>query len=490
MAKARNNNFPQHDMDQGHYGELLLNMLPSATGLPSGTIFVWDGDSFQYGVQTGSGGGDTVKVSSNDTTSGYLNGKLVAGAGVSLTENNDGGNETLTIANLGGGGFSAEFIGCKIYNSGTQSINNTTTTPITFNLEEFDSSGFHSTSSDTSRITIPTGYDGKYLIGGMTSWDTNATGERYMRFKKNGSLDIRGSHVHASADAGGPKQETAALVDLVAGDYVELNVFQDSGGSRTVGAGAGSDLHMSTAWAYRVSANSANVTATALSGSSLVEIPGLALGDRKPSSAGTYDEEFDGTRNTLPSDWAWASAPTGSDTWTLNSRWPSMLTVEGTGNTDYTLSRTSFTAASTFGIWIKVHVGPFIAADACGIRMYVSNSAVNELRGVNYRATGNRTGGIRALKIVGGAESVWGTEVTSGINGQEGPIYLGITRDGSNNFTSWFSGDGVAWHRLATAESHTITIDRIRFTLRTTTIIGLVGLDWVRYRTDNAFPRP
>lgn len=38
-----------------------------------------------------------VKVSSNDTTAGFLNGKLVAGTGVTLTENNDGGNETLTI---------------------------------------------------------------------------------------------------------------------------------------------------------------------------------------------------------------------------------------------------------------------------------------------------------------------------------------------------------------------------------------------------------
>jgi len=47
------------------------------------------------------GGGGTdekAAVSSNDTTPGYLNGKLVAGAGVSLTENNNGGNETLTIA--------------------------------------------------------------------------------------------------------------------------------------------------------------------------------------------------------------------------------------------------------------------------------------------------------------------------------------------------------------------------------------------------------
>lgn len=38
------------------------------------------------------------KVSSNDTTAGYLNGKLVAGTGITFTENNNGANETLSIA--------------------------------------------------------------------------------------------------------------------------------------------------------------------------------------------------------------------------------------------------------------------------------------------------------------------------------------------------------------------------------------------------------
>ena len=47
------------------------------------------------------GGVDTdekSKVSANDTTAGYLNGKLVAGSGISFTENNNGGDESLTIA--------------------------------------------------------------------------------------------------------------------------------------------------------------------------------------------------------------------------------------------------------------------------------------------------------------------------------------------------------------------------------------------------------
>lgn len=56
------------------------------------------------GVPAGSNTDETSKVSSNDTAAGYLNGKLVAGTNVTLVENNDGGNETLTInASVAGG---------------------------------------------------------------------------------------------------------------------------------------------------------------------------------------------------------------------------------------------------------------------------------------------------------------------------------------------------------------------------------------------------
>jgi hypothetical protein len=57
------------------------------------------------GTATGFGSTDTdkVKVSSNDTTAGFLNGKLVAGTNISLTEGSDGGNETLTVASTAAG---------------------------------------------------------------------------------------------------------------------------------------------------------------------------------------------------------------------------------------------------------------------------------------------------------------------------------------------------------------------------------------------------
>lgn len=68
----------------------------------------------------GTGGSDgTVKVSSNDSTGGYLNGKLVAGANVSLTEGSDGGNETLTIAAGAGASIAVENDGSAVVTAST-----------------------------------------------------------------------------------------------------------------------------------------------------------------------------------------------------------------------------------------------------------------------------------------------------------------------------------------------------------------------------------
>ena len=61
----------------------------------SNTLKYYDGSAWQNITA------DTdvkTKVSSNDTTAGFLNGKLVAGDNVTFTENNNGSNETLTIA--------------------------------------------------------------------------------------------------------------------------------------------------------------------------------------------------------------------------------------------------------------------------------------------------------------------------------------------------------------------------------------------------------
>jgi len=65
--------------------------------IPAGATITNNGTATGFDTDTN----DKVKVSSNDTTPGFLNGKLVAGTNISLTEGSDGGNETLTAALTG-----------------------------------------------------------------------------------------------------------------------------------------------------------------------------------------------------------------------------------------------------------------------------------------------------------------------------------------------------------------------------------------------------
>ena len=65
--------------------------------IPAGATITNNGTATGFDTDTN----DKVKVSSNDTTAGFLNGKLVAGTNISLTEGSDGGNETLTAALTG-----------------------------------------------------------------------------------------------------------------------------------------------------------------------------------------------------------------------------------------------------------------------------------------------------------------------------------------------------------------------------------------------------
>lgn len=67
----------------------------------------YQGSAVVPGGGGGGGADEKAKVSATDTTAGYLEGKLVAGTNVTLTKNNAGGNETLTISSTDTGITSA-----------------------------------------------------------------------------------------------------------------------------------------------------------------------------------------------------------------------------------------------------------------------------------------------------------------------------------------------------------------------------------------------
>jgi hypothetical protein len=131
------------------------------------------------------------------------------------------------------------FAGCVVYNTSAFSVPNGTETAITWNAETFDTNAFHSTSTNTSRITIPAGKAGKYLFTTAlyyTKSDT-ANSPRY-RFKKNGTVMI-------SVQESGQFQMAltlSSIIDCAEGDYVETFIFHNSSGSGTIEADENSNF--------------------------------------------------------------------------------------------------------------------------------------------------------------------------------------------------------------------------------------------------------
>ena len=124
-------------------------------------------------------------------------------------------------------------VGCSLYKSANQSINNNTFTAITFNSEDYDTDSFHDTSTNTSRITIPSGKGGKYLITGVIIFQDNATNDRTVYLYKNGTSD---QELFAQKNAGGYNTSNGLsfVKVLNAADYIEVFALQNSGGALNI----------------------------------------------------------------------------------------------------------------------------------------------------------------------------------------------------------------------------------------------------------------
>jgi hypothetical protein len=61
------------------------------------------------------------------------------------------------------------FSGVLLDNTGSYSISNNTATALTFDTETYDTDAYHSTSSNTSRITIPAGKAGYFQVGALSA---------------------------------------------------------------------------------------------------------------------------------------------------------------------------------------------------------------------------------------------------------------------------------------------------------------------------------
>jgi hypothetical protein len=180
--------------------------------------FVWvtsdDANAIQNSIVNAKG--DIIGASANDTPA-------ITSVGAN--------NTTLVADSTASTGLKwVGFRGCSVHNSTAQVTANNTNTTLTFDTESFDTDGFHSTSTNTGRITIPTGLGGKYLVNATARFGLSGVGLKNLKLYVNGSASV-----DLCEEVNNAFQyqliSKSVILNLSAGDYLELVAFQTSGGN-------------------------------------------------------------------------------------------------------------------------------------------------------------------------------------------------------------------------------------------------------------------
>jgi hypothetical protein len=235
------------DLLGGTTGQVLSKT--SATDLAFTWVDANPGDITGVTAGTGiSGGGTsgTVTVTNSMATAITTAGDLIKGTGSGTFDRlgigSDGQVLTVTAGApawetpaAGGSTFS----GVVVSLSANVSTTNAAGTIINFDTERIDTDAYHSTATNTSRLTVPVGKAGKFALGCSAVFANNATGYRNISFRKNGASyfnNISAANVGASGNAG---VMVTMVYELLEGDYFEIDAYQNSGGSLNLLSGNG-----------------------------------------------------------------------------------------------------------------------------------------------------------------------------------------------------------------------------------------------------------
>jgi hypothetical protein len=165
-------------------------------------------------------------LAGNSVTSPKLANAAVANAKLA---NNAVNSAKVENGSLGVDEFSTTIPAVRVGN-GDESIGSSANTPLTFNTELYDTANMHSGSS--SNLTAPV--DGVYAVTAEAQWATNGTGVREVLLRKNGSATIAFDTQNAVSTPFTTTQTATTETLLQAGDSVQAQVFQNSGGALVV----------------------------------------------------------------------------------------------------------------------------------------------------------------------------------------------------------------------------------------------------------------
>jgi hypothetical protein len=202
------------------------------------------GDITAVTAGTGISGGGTsgaVTVTNSMATAITTAGDLIKGTGSGTFDRLGIGSSGQVLTVTAGApawatpASGSTFVGASVYKSGNQSITSGTVTNVSFDTENYDTNAFHDNSTNNSRMTIPTGYGGKYLVTAKLYYDSNAAGYREIQIKKNGT---QVQFFYFGPNSTYTTQQGAIVLSLAAADYVEIGTYQNTGGALNINGGA------------------------------------------------------------------------------------------------------------------------------------------------------------------------------------------------------------------------------------------------------------
>ena len=115
------------------------------------------------------------------------------------------------------------------------SLPNNTTTTATWDNEIYDTDNIHDNVTNNSRLTVPTGVTHIRLTGAYRD-ESNTTGWRFVQLRKNGGSVPGLSNVSHGASGANSHflNLSSPVLEVIAGDYFEMQLFQNSGSTRAI----------------------------------------------------------------------------------------------------------------------------------------------------------------------------------------------------------------------------------------------------------------
>lgn len=102
-------------------------------------------------------------------------------------------------------------------------IASATPTTLSFTAVQFDSGPFWS-SGTPSRLTVPAGQGGRFAVLARATWATGSLGSLRVSLFVNGAV-VDADEAGETVDTSTPSRLAAKVVELNAGDYVEMSVY-------------------------------------------------------------------------------------------------------------------------------------------------------------------------------------------------------------------------------------------------------------------------